>query len=221
MCFRIIDIISFSFLPLQTRRTVPCTRPPAWGNRRGSAPQLLADGFRFNGTKEVRAQCSSVQLWSPPPSSSPPSSSPPSTRHHRATQEGPGTEPGPTAPPRGEAREGHHLAIAEFGRGRYRRPARGLLQKAPTGQPPLGRRTYGPLLPGRVSNSNASSTTPWFVQSGRRDAEKPITTAWCARPHSCPGGARGRGQELIADPRTRCSPDRGWPPPPPRTLGQD
>ena len=51
---------------------------------------------------------------------------------------GPGTEPGPVAPPLGETHEGHHLAVAEFGRGRHRRPARGLLRKASADALPSG-----------------------------------------------------------------------------------
>lgn len=50
-------------------------------------------------------------------------------------------------PPLGETHEGHHLAVAEFGRGRYRRSARGLLRKASAAQLPSGRGTYGPLPP--------------------------------------------------------------------------
>ena len=39
----------------------------------------------------------------------------------------------------------HHLAVAEFGCGCHRRPARGLLRKASADPLPSGRGTYGPL----------------------------------------------------------------------------
>jgi hypothetical protein len=76
-------------------------------------------------------------------------------------------------------------------------------KRRPQGSPRRGVKPYGPLLPRRVSNSNASPTTPWFVQQGRGDAERPITAAWRARPYSCPGGLRGGGIRNSSRPRPR------------------